>query len=146
MELEGENINAYIRTNEISLAASDVAVIPEVREKMVELQRHTAKKISMVVDGRDICTYVFPDAKYKFYITAEVTERAKRRAAQLAEKGIESDLKKLEEEIELRDYNDMHRKMSPLKKADDAVLIDTTNMTQAEVVNRILSYINGINK
>ena len=141
MYLDGENVNGLIRTNEVSLAASACAVIPEVRLKLVELQRDTAKKISMIVDGRDICTYVFPDAPYKFYITADVGERARRRAAQLAEKGIKSDLAELEKEIAARDYNDMNRKMAPLKIADDAVFIDTTNMTQDEVVQKLLSYI-----
>lgn len=142
MYLDGENVNGLIRTNEVSLAASACAVIPEVRLKLVELQRNTAKKISMIVDGRDICTYVFPDTPYKFYITADVGERARRRAAQLAEKGIVSDIAALEKEIAARDFNDMNRKMAPLKIAEDAVFIDTTNMSQNEVVQKLLSYIN----
>ena len=141
MYLDGVNVNGMIRTNEVSAAASACAVIPEVRLKMVDLQRQTAQKISMIVDGRDICTYVFPDAPYKFYITADVSERAKRRAAQLAEKGIVSDIEQLEKEIAARDHNDMNRKMAPLRIADDAVLIDTTHMTQKEVVDKVLSYI-----
>ena len=96
----------------------------------------------MIVDGRDICTYVFPDTPYKFYITADVGERARRRAAQLAEKGIVSDIAALEKEIAARDFNDMNRKMAPLKIAEDAVFIDTTNMSQNEVVQKLLSYIN----
>ena len=141
MYLDGENVNSLIRTNEVSLAASACAVIPEVRIKMVELQRKTAQKISMIVDGRDICTYVFPDTPYKFYITADVSERAKRRFAQLAQKGVQSDRTELEKEIAARDFNDMNRKMAPLKLAPDAVLIDTTHMTQKEVVDKLLSYI-----
>ncbi len=141
MYLDGENVNSLIRTNEVSLAASACAVIPEVRIKMVELQRKTAQKISMIVDGRDICTYVFPDTPYKFYITADVSERAKRRFAQLAQKGVQSDIAELEKEIAARDFNDMNRKMAPLKLAPDAVLIDTTHMTQKEVVDKLLSYI-----
>lgn len=141
MYLDGENVNSLIRTNEVSLAASACAVIPEVRIKMVELQRKTAQKISMIVDGRDICTYVFPDTPYKFYITADVSERAKRRFAQLAQKGVQSDITELEKEIAARDFNDMNRKMAPLKLAPDAVLIDTTHMTQKEVVDKLLSYI-----
>lgn len=141
MYLNGENVNGLIRTNEVSAAASACAVIPEVRLNMVELQRNTAEKFSMIVDGRDICTYVFPDARYKFYITADVAERARRRAKQLAEKGIESDISELEKEIAARDHNDMNRKMAPLRQADDAVLIDTTHMTQQEVVEKMLSYI-----
>ncbi len=139
MYLDGENVNSLIRTNEVSLAASACAVIPEVRIKMVELQRKTAQKISMIVDGRDICTYVFPDTPYKFYITADVSERAKRRFAQLAQKGVQSDITELEKAA--RDFNDMNRKMAPLKLAPDAVLIDTTHMTQKEVVDKLLSYI-----
>lgn len=141
MYLDGENVNAFIRTNEVSLAASACAVIPEVRIKMVELQRKTAKEISMIVDGRDICTYVFPDAPYKFYITADVAERARRRAAQLAEKGIKTELAELEKEIAARDHNDMNRKMAPLRVAEDAVFIDTTHMTQREVVDKLLMYV-----
>lgn len=141
MYLDGENVNSLIRTNEVSLAASACAVIPEVRIKMVELQRKTAQKISMIVDGRDICTYVFPDTPYKFYITADVSERAKRRFAQLAQKGVQSDITELEKEIAARDFNDMNRKMAPLKLAPDAVLIDTTHMTQKEVVDKLMSYI-----
>lgn len=141
MYLDGENVNAFIRTNEVSLAASACAVIPEVRIKMVELQRKTAQEISMIVDGRDICTYVFPDAPYKFYITADVAERARRRAAQLAEKGIKTELAELEKEIAARDKNDMNRKMAPLRVAEDAVFIDTTHMTQREVVDKLLTYV-----
>ncbi len=141
MYMGDENVNGLIRTNEVSMAASACAVIPEVRLKMTELQRKTAKKISMIVDGRDIGTYVFPDADYKFYITAEVSERARRRMLQNKEKGIESDIKQLEEEIAARDYNDMNRKMAPLRQAEDAVLIDTTEMTQAEVEDKMLSLI-----
>lgn len=141
MYLDGENVNAFIRTNEVSLAASACAVIPEVRIKMVELQRKTAQEISMIVDGRDICTYVFPDAPYKFYITADVAERARRRAAQLAEKGIKTELAELEKEIAARDHNDMNRKMAPLRVAEDAVFIDTTHMTQREVADKLLMYV-----
>lgn len=141
MYLGKENVNGLIRTNEVSMASSACAVIPEVRLKMTELQRNTAKKISMIVDGRDIGTYVFPDADYKFYITADVSERARRRMLQNKEKGIESDIKQLEEEIAARDYNDMNRKMAPLRQAEDAILIDTTDMTQNEVAEKILGLI-----
>lgn len=141
MYLDGKNVNGLIRTNEVSMAASACAVVPEVRLLMTELQRKTAAKISMLVDGRDIGTYVFPNAKYKFYITADVSERAKRRALQLKEKGIESDIKALEKEIAERDHQDMTRKMAPLRQAEDAILIDTTSMTQAEVVQKVLDCI-----
>ena len=139
--LNGENVSSLIRREEVGNMASVSAANGKIREKLVDLQRQTAQKISMIVDGRDICTYVFPDAPYKFYITADVSERAKRRAAQLAEKGIVSDIEQLEKEIAARDHNDMNRKMAPLRIADDAVLIDTTHMTQKEVVDKVLSYI-----
>ncbi len=141
MYLNGENVTDLIRTNEVSAGASAVATIPAVRVKMLELQRKTAEKISMIVDGRDICTCAFPDAKYKFYVTADVAERARRRAAQLAEKGIICDLAELEKEIAARDYNDMHREMAPLRQAPDATLVYTTSMTQQEVVEHILELV-----
>ena len=141
MLLDGENVTDFIRTNEVSAASSACAVIPAVRLKMVELQRKTAESISMIVDGRDVGTYVFPHAEYKFFLTAEVKERAKRRFLQLKEKGISADLKELEAEIAARDKNDSTREMSPLRKADDAILIDTTNVNQQQVVNQILKFI-----
>lgn len=141
MYIDGEDVTALIRTNEISQAASSVSVIPEVREKLVDLQRKTAQKISMIVDGRDIGTCVFPEADFKFYITADVGERARRRSKQLAEQGIECDIKELEKEIAQRDYRDMNRDVSPLKCADDAFLIDCTNMTQKEVAQMLVDRI-----
>lgn len=141
MYIDGEDVTALIRTNEISQAASSVSVIPEVREKLVDLQRKTAQKISMIVDGRDIGTCVFPEADFKFYITADVGERARRRSKQLAEQGIECDIKELEKEIAQRDYRDMNRDVSPLKCADDAFLIDCTNMTQKEVAHMLVDRI-----
>lgn len=138
MYLNGEDVTSLIRTNEISQAASASSVIGSVREKLVQLQRDTAKKISMIVDGRDVGTCVFPDAQYKFYLTADTRERARRRAKQLLEQGIECDFEELVAEIEERDHRDMNRPISPLRKAEDAILLDCTNMTQTEVVQTLL--------
>lgn len=138
MYLNGEDVTSLIRTNEISQAASASSVIGSVREKLVQLQRDTAKKLSMIVDGRDVGTCVFPDAQYKFYLTADTRERARRRAKQLLEQGIECDFEELVAEIEERDHRDMNRPISPLRRAEDAILIDCTNMTQQEVVQTLL--------
>ena len=138
MYLNGEDVTSLIRTNEISQAASASSVIGSVREKLVQLQRDTAKKLSMIVDGRDVGTCVFPDAQYKFYLTADTRERARRRAKQLLEQGIECDFEELVAEIEERDHRDMNRPISPLRKAEDAILLDCTNMTQQEVVQTLL--------
>ena len=138
MYLNGEDVTSLIRTNEISQAASASSVIGSVREKLVQLQRDTAKKLSMIVDGRDVGTCVFPDAQYKFYLTADTRERARRRAKQLLEQGIECDFEELVAEIEERDHRDMNRPISPLRKAEDAILLDCTNMTQPEVVQTLL--------
>ena len=138
MYLNGEDVTSLIRTNEISQAASASSVIGSVREKLVQLQRDTAKKLSMIVDGRDVGTCVFPDAQYKFYLTADTRERARRRAKQLLEQGIECDFEELVVEIEERDYRDMNRPISPLRRAEDAILIDCTNMNQQEVVQTLL--------
>ena len=143
MYLNGEDVTSLIRTNEISQAASASSVIGSVREKLVELQRETAKKISMIVDGRDVCTCVFPDAQYKFYLTADTKERARRRSKQLLEQGIECDFDTLVAEIEERDFRDMNRPISPLRQAEDATLIDCTNMNQQQVVEKLLSYVSG---
>ena len=138
MYLNGEDVTSLIRTNEISQAASASSVIGSVRETLVQLQRDTAKKLSMIVDGRDVGTCVFPDAQYKFYLTADTRERARRRAKQLLEQGIECDFEELVAEIEERDHRDMNRPISPLRKAEDAILLDCTNMTQPEVVQTLL--------
>ncbi len=141
MYVDGEDVTALIRTNEISQAASSVSVIPEVREKLVDLQRVTAQKMSMIVDGRDIGTCVFPNADFKFYLTADVSERARRRCKQLEEQGVRCDIKELEREIAQRDHRDMNREVSPLKCAEDALLIDCTNMTQKEVSGMLIDVI-----
>ena len=139
--LDGENVSAKIREPQVSMAASDISSLKCVRLKMVEMQRKIAAETSCVLDGRDIGSYVLPDADYKFYITAGVDVRAKRRFLELKEKGFEVDFNNLKQEIEERDYNDSHREFSPLVKAKDAVEIDTSNMTVEQVLSTIMSYI-----
>lgn len=137
--LNGENVNAYLRTEEVSYAASMVSVIPEVRERFVELQRRLAAESDCIMDGRDIGTCVLPDADRKIYLTASSAVRARRRYDELTAKGENCDLEKIREDIEERDYRDMHRETSPLRQAEDAVLVDTSDMTVEEVIDRILS-------
>lgn len=139
--LDGEDVSEKIRANEVSMMSSDISSLKCVREKMVEMQREVAKRNDCILDGRDIGTVVLPDAIFKFYITATPTVRAERRYKELTEKGQKVDFEDLIEEINRRDYNDSHRKISPLKKADDAILIDTSEMTVKEVVDKLLSYI-----
>lgn len=137
--LFGEDVMPYIRTPEISRAASDISAHPCVRHKLVEMQREVAKKYDVVLDGRDIGTYVLPDAKYKFFLTADIEERAKRRYLENKNKGINKEYAEVLSEMEQRDKNDSSRSLAPLKKADDAVLIDTTNMSAREVLDAVLS-------
>lgn len=132
--LNGENVNAFIRTPEAGVMASAVSRFGKVRERMVELQQNLARTTSVVMDGRDIGTVVLPDAEVKIYLTASSEVRAKRRYDELVAKGMECDLATLQKEIEERDYRDMNREVSPLKKAEDAVELDTSDMTIAEVV------------
>lgn len=140
--LDGEDVSGLIRTPEVSMAASDYSRLPEVREKLVAIQREIGHRKSVVMDGRDIGTNVFPDAQYKFFLTATAEERAKRRVAELIEKGQDVDYEATLEDIKQRDYNDSHRKLNPLKKADDAIEIDTTDMSIEEVTQAILDEIN----
>ena len=132
--LNGENVNGLIRTPEAGLMASAVAAYIKVRAKMVELQQTLAASTSVVMDGRDIGTVVLPDAEVKIYLTASSAVRAKRRYDELAAKGMECDLLQLQKEIEERDYRDMNREVSPLRQAEDAVLLDTSDMNIEEVV------------
>ena len=139
--LDGADVSTDIRRNEISMRASDISSLKCVRLKMVELQREIAREMPCVLDGRDIGTFVLPDAKYKFYVTADSAVRAERRRKELLQRGQEVDFKTLKKEIEKRDYNDSHRDFAPLKKADDAILIDTSALTVDEVLAKVLSYI-----
>ncbi len=140
--LDGEVISQAIRTPEISKMASDASAFPEVREKLVALQRAMGEEKSVIMDGRDIGTNVFPNAKYKFYLTATVSERARRRWLELKEKGQEAELADVEADIITRDHNDTVRPLNPLRKAEDAIEIDTTNMNGEQVTQFILNYIN----
>ena len=135
--LNGENVNGLIRTPEAGNMASAVSVYAKVRTKMVELQQALAKTTSVVMDGRDIGTVVLPDAEVKIYLTASSAVRAKRRYDELVAKGMECDLATLQKEIEERDYRDMNREVSPLRQAEDAVLLDTSDLNIEEVVGRM---------
>lgn len=139
--LNGENVSDKIREPEVSMGASAIAVIPAVRLKLVELQREIAKKQAVIMDGRDIGTYVLPDAELKIYLTASIEERAKRRYKEQIEKGMECDIAVVEKEIEARDLNDMSREFAPLKKAEDAILVDTSDLTFEESVEKIMQII-----
>lgn len=139
--LDGEDVSGFIRTPEISKAASDISALPPVRHAMVELQRAIAAKQSTVLDGRDIGSFVLPNAEYKFFLTASAEERAKRRYAELVAKGENCSLEAIKADIEARDYNDSHRVLAPLKKADGAIEVDTTSMTVAEVVDALAAKI-----
>lgn len=135
--VNGLNTTPYLREHYMSKAASDISALPCVRYKMVEIQRDFAKKNDVVLDGRDIGTFVLPDANCKFFLTASPEERAKRRLIDLEQKGEKVDFDTLLKDIIERDYNDSHREVAPLKQADDAVLVDTTSMTIDEVVSYV---------
>ena len=137
--VDGKEVTDEIRTPEISHIVSKVASLALVREKMVELQRKMAESGSVLMDGRDIGTNVLPNASVKIYLTASIEERAKRRAKELLEKGHAVSEAVVEKEIAARDKADMEREISPLRQADDAVLLDTTGLSIKEVVSRILS-------
>ena len=137
--LNGENITSLLRTEEVGNMASKTSVIPEVREKLLDLQRSLAREKDVIMDGRDIGTNILPDADVKIYLTASVETRAMRRYNELREKGEACELKEIEQDIRERDARDMNREIAPLKKADDAVLIDSSDMTIEEVVDRICS-------
>lgn len=137
--LNGENVNAFLRTEEVGKAASVVSAIPEVRKKLVELQHKLAAESDCIMDGRDIGTCVLPNAQTKIYLTASSAVRAKRRFDELQAKGEECDLQKIQADIEERDYRDMHRETSPLRQAEDAILVDTSEMSVDEVIDKIIS-------
>lgn len=144
--LNGEDVSEDIRTPEISMAASDVSAIPEVRSFLLELQRSIARKNSIIMDGRDIGTVILPNADVKVFMTASAEERADRRFKELKEKGQDVKYEDILRDINQRDYNDTHRAVSPLKKADDAVEIDTTGMSIDEVADRIEELIDQANR
>ena len=139
--LNGENVSGLIRTEEVSAMASKSSVNADVREKLVELQRKLASEKSVVMDGRDIGTVVLPDAEVKIYLTASSAVRAKRRYDELIAKGEKCDLAQIEADIIERDHRDMTREISPLKQAEDAVLVDTSEMNIEEVTDKLLSIV-----
>lgn len=141
--LDGEDVSGVIRTPEVSKAASDISALPPVRHAMVDLQRIIAAKQDTVLDGRDVGTFVLPNAEHKFFLTASVEERAKRRYKELVGRGENCDFEKIRKDIETRDYNDSHRALAPLKKADDAVEVDTTFMTIEEVADKLATLISN---
>lgn len=141
--LNGENVNQLIRTQEVGNATSVIAVYPEVREKLVMLQRKLAEKENVVMDGRDIGSCVLPNADVKIYLTASARVRAQRRCKELLERGETADVDIVEHDIIDRDYRDMHREVSPLVQAPDAVLVDASDMTIEMVTNKILELVNA---
>ena len=141
--LDGETVNDQIRMPEISKLASDCSALAPVREKLVALQREMGRRKSIIMDGRDIGTNVLTDAEFKFYMTASKEERAHRRHSELLVKGQEISFEDVLNDITIRDHNDMTRKLNPLKKADDAVELDTTEMTIEEVCKFILDRVKG---
>ena len=132
MYLNGEDVSDAIRMPEISLAASDVSSLPVVRQFLLEMQRSLARTQSVLMDGRDIGTVVLPDADLKVFLTARADERARRRVLQLQEKGVTEDYEKVLQEIRYRDAQDMNRETAPLRQAEDAVLLDTTDLSYDE--------------
>ena len=136
--LNGEDVSSLIRTQEVGEAASLTSAYGPVREKLLNLQRDLAEKQDVVMDGRDIGTNILPHAQLKVYLTASVEVRAKRRYDELLAKGETAVLSEVEKEIEERDYRDMHREIAPLKKAEDAVLLDTSDLSIDEAVKALL--------
>lgn len=141
MYLDGEDVSGLIRTNEISMAASDISKLPCVRAKADALSKHLAATKNVIMEGRDIGTIVIPDAEVKIFMTAAPEVRAKRRYLQLLNAGKPADYDQIFDEIQKRDYQDSHRDYHPLKQADDAVLLDTSNMTKEENIEAVIDLI-----
>lgn len=139
--LGGVDVSGRIREPDVSIGASDIAVIPAVRLKLVDMQRELAKTNNVVMDGRDIGTYVLPDAEVKIFLTASVDERARRRVLEMEQKGQKADFETVKKDMAYRDKNDSEREFAPLKQAEDAVLLDTTELTFDEVVAAVTDII-----
>lgn len=139
--LNNEDVSSLIRSKEVSDIVSGISSIIEVREIMVNLQRKMAESKDVIMEGRDITTVVFPNAQYKFYLDADILERAKRRFKQNEEMNIHIPIEDLIKSIEARDYNDMHKPIGSLMRTNEQIYIDTTNLTIDEVVNEIIKYI-----
>lgn len=137
--LNGEDVSSLIRTPEISMYASDVSAIPEVRAFLLDLQRNMAKTNNIIMDGRDIGTVVLPDAKVKIFLTASSEVRAKRRYDELIEKGMDVKYEDVLSDVITRDYNDSHRETAPLKPAEDSVLVDTSGLDLEQSVEKLIS-------
>ena len=137
--VNGENVTARLRSEEVGRMASATSPIPEVRAKLLELQKSLAREQDVIMDGRDIGTCVLPDADVKIFLTASVEKRAKRRYDELVEKGEQCDLKTIEEDIRKRDEQDSTRELAPLRQAEDAHLVDSSDMTIQEVVDAIIA-------
>ena len=140
--LNGEDVSKEIRTMKVTKVVSPISSIVKLREILVDMQRKLAGNNDVIMEGRDITTVVFPDADYKFYLDADVEERANRRYKENIEKGIESSYEEILENIKERDYNDMHKEVGALTRLDDAVYIDSTNLTIEEVVSKMKEVIN----
>ena len=136
--LNDENVTSQLRQEEVGNMASKSSANPKVREKLLQLQRDIARDNDVIMDGRDIGTFVLPNADVKVYLTASVEERAKRRYLELEEKGMDADMSKIEQDIRTRDFQDMNRSIAPLKQAEDAVVIDSSQMSIPEVMDRIV--------
>lgn len=139
--LNGKNVSKEIRQEAVGNMASNVATRQPVRDKLLDLQRDLARTQDVVMDGRDIGTFVLPNAEVKIYLTASVSTRAKRRYDELISKGVSADLEEIKRDIEARDYQDMHRAIAPLTQAEDAYFLDSSDMTIDEVVNEICARI-----
>ncbi len=146
VSLNGEDVTGLIRTENAGLMASKVALLKDIRLKLVELQRKLADKENVIMDGRDVGTYILPNADLKIYLTASSEERAKRRYNELSAKGVDCDLKKIEEDIVARDEQDMNREFAPLRQAEDAVLIDSSTMSIEEVVDSMIQLFEEVKK
>jgi len=141
--LNGEDVSSAIRTPEMGMMASKISALAPVRRTLTALQQAMAARQSVVAEGRDMGTVVFPQARHKFYLSASAEERARRRTAQLAEKGIATDAQEILAQIEKRDHDDSARALAPLKPATDAIIIDSSTMTIDQVVQHMLDTING---
>lgn len=141
--LNGEDVTDEIRSKEVTNIVSPISSIVEVRKNMVDLQRKMASNNDVVLEGRDITTVVFPDADYKFYLDASLEARAERRFKQNQEKGIDMSYEEIFENIKARDYNDMHKEVGALKRTNEQIYIDSTNMTIEEVVDKFIKIIEG---
>ncbi len=142
--LNGENVNGMIRSEDAGKMASAVAKLKAVRMQLVELQRNLAKTADVIMDGRDIGTFVLPNANLKVYLTASARVRAKRRFQELKEKGVFCDFAQIESDIIARDEQDMNRDFAPLRQAKDAILVDSSEMSKDEVVEKIISLYNNV--